>query len=145
MAFGWSAGDILAAINFIIKISSALDEASGSSSKFREASCFLRDLNSALRPLETLSLLETKTVYQDEIERQVEGIRGPVEKFLNSEEVKKLQDDLGVERGGRWGRLRDVKSKLVWHFRTSEKALELRELVGAKLEIVNSLMQQVTV
>jgi hypothetical protein len=60
MAFGWSAGDILSAINLIIEVANALDEVSRSAKEFQEASSFLRDLNSALSPLKMFTALYAK-------------------------------------------------------------------------------------
>jgi hypothetical protein len=48
MSFGWSAGDILAAAEFVLEVTRALDEVDGAAKDFRTASSFLKNLNSAL-------------------------------------------------------------------------------------------------
>jgi hypothetical protein len=133
MAFGWSAGDILSAINFIIEIANALDEVDGTAKQFREASVFLRDLNTTLKPLQTFTVLDTKPTYEKEIENQVEAIRTPIETFINDDDVKAMQKSLGVVKAGHFRTFRDVKSKLKWRFSTSEKALNLQKVVEMHL------------
>jgi hypothetical protein len=145
MAFGWSAGDILSAINFIIEIANALDEVDGATKQFREASVFLRDLNTTLKPLQTFTVLDTKPMYKKEIENQVEAIGTPIETFINDDDVKALQKSLGVVNTGHFRTFRDVKSKLKWHFSTSEKALNLQKVVERHLRIIDNLMHQLTV
>lgn len=145
MAFGWSAGDILSAINLIIKIANALDEVSGSSKEFREASSFLRDLNSALTPLQTFTALDTRPAYKTEIQQQVEAIRRPIETFINDKDVKELQKDLGVVNESRFKHVQNVKSKLKWHFLVSDKALALQKDVERHLKVIDTLMQRLTV
>jgi rubrerythrin len=128
MAFGWPAGDILSAINFIIEIANGLDEVDGAAKQFREASVFLRDLNTTLKPLQTFTVLDTKPTYKKEIENQVEAIRTPIETFINDDDVKALQKSLGVVKTGHFRTFRDVKNKLKWQFSTSEKALNLQKV-----------------
>jgi rubrerythrin len=128
MAFGWSVGDILSAINFIIEIANGLDEVDGAAKQFREASVFLRDLNTTLKPLQTFTVLDTKPTYKKEIENQVEAIRTPIETFINDDDVKALQKSLGVVKTGHFRTFRDVKNKLKWQFSTSEKALNLQKV-----------------
>jgi hypothetical protein len=128
MAFGWSVGDILSAINFIIEIANGLDEVDGAAKQFREASVFLGDLNTTLKPLQTFTVLDTKPTYKKEIENQVEAIRTPIETFINDDDVKALQKSLGVVKTGHFRTFRDVKNKLKWQFSTSEKALNLQKV-----------------
>jgi len=116
MAFGWSADDILSAINLIIEIANALDEVSGSAKEFPQPSSFLRDLNSALSPLQTFTALDTKPVYKTEIQQQVEAIMKPIGTFINDKDVKELQKDLGVVNESRFRYVQNVKSKLKWYF-----------------------------
>jgi hypothetical protein len=145
MAFGWSAGDILSAINFIIQVASALDEVDGAPKEFRDASSFLKQLNSALTPLRTFTALETKPAYKIEITQQVEAIKGPIEKFVNDKSVRALQNNLGVAKEGQFRHLQNIRSKLKWHFSTSEKALALQKVVDMHLKIISTLLQRLTV
>lgn len=130
------------AINFIIEIAKALDEVDGAAKQFREANIFLRDLNTALKPLQTFTVLGTEPTYKKEIESQVEAIRTPIETFINDDDVKALQKSLGVVKTRHFRTFRAVKSKLKWHFSTSEKALNLQKVVERHLRIIDNLMHQ---
>jgi len=55
MSFGWSAGDIAAAVTIIIDVVQALNEADGASADYRRVSSFLTSLTSTLTTLGTLS------------------------------------------------------------------------------------------
>ena len=143
MAFGWSAGDILTVINFIFEIAQALDDVDGAAKEFRDASTFLKDLKSALVPLQTFTALDTKPVYKHEIEQQVLEIKIPVEKFIY--DVRDLQKDLGVVSEGHFRHLQNIPSKFKWHFRVSKKAVELQNMVERHLKIIETLMQRLTV
>ena len=142
MSFGWSAGDILAAIKFIIEVANALDATDGAAKEFREASTFLRDIKSALTPLQTFTALDTRPNYKADIERQVEAIKVPIEKFV--EEVRGLQNGLGVVKEGRLRHLQNIPSKLKWHFYVSKRSLALQKEVGQHLQVIDALMRQLT-
>lgn len=143
MSFGWSAGDILAAAKFILEVARALDEVDGAAQEFRTASSFLKNLNSALTPLEAFTALDTRPAYKSDIEHEVKAIRIPVEAFIN--DVKSLQKSLSVVKEGKFRHLQNIPSKLKWHFSTSKKALALQKEVEMHLTIIDTLMQRLTV
>jgi hypothetical protein len=142
MSFGWSAGDVLAAAKFIIDVTSALDEVDGAPKVFREASSFLKNLNTSLTPLEAFSALDTKPTHKAKIETEVKAIKTPIEKFID--DVKDMQKTLGIPQEGHFRHLRNIPSKLKWHFVTSKKALALEKEVDRHLKTLNTLMSQVT-
>jgi hypothetical protein len=143
MSFGWSAGDIFAAVRFILQVASALDEVDGAANDFREASSFLKTLSAALTPLEAFTALDSKPAYKNDIEREVGAIKGPIEKFI--EDVKDMQKSLGVPQEGHFRHLRNIPSKLKWHFFTSKKALSLQKGVENHLKVIEMLMSRLTV
>lgn len=143
MSFGWSAGDILAAIHFILEVAQALDAAGGAAKEFRDASTFLRDVKSALTPLQTLTALGTRPEYKADIELQVKAIKGPIEKFIV--DTRGLQNSLGVVKEGHFRHLQNIPSKLKWHFDVSKKVLTLKKEVEQHLQIISTLMQRLTV
>jgi hypothetical protein len=142
MAFGWSAGDILAAITFIVEVAQALDEVNGSQREFRQASSFLRNLDKALVPLRTFTALEAKPQYKADIEAEVDAIRTPIESFMH--DVEGMTKRLGDGAGGRFHKLKSIHSKLEWHFFTSKKALSLQKEIEGHLMIIDTLMQRLT-
>jgi hypothetical protein len=143
MSFGWSAGDILAAAEFVLEVARALDEVDGAAKEFRTASTFLRNLNAALTPLEAFGALDTRPVYKNDIEREVKAIKKPVETFID--DIKGLQKSLGVEKEGRFRHFQNIPSKLKWHFSTVKKALALQREVDLHLRIIDTLMQRLAV
>ena len=149
MAFGWSAGDILAAIKFIIDVAQALDDVNGSQKEFRQASRFLRNLDKALVPLRTFTALEARPEYKADIESEVQAIRVPIEGFMKDVEgmAKRLGEGSASSGSGskRFRFLRNVGSKLEWHYSTSKKAMALQKEIESHLRIIDMLMQRLTV
>jgi hypothetical protein len=144
MAFGWSAGDILSAINFILDVASALSDTSGSGTSFRSTTTFLDDLcTSALSPLLTCPALDAYPEQKAAITKQVLAIKTPVKEFIDS--VKSLEKDLGVPHRGRLKHFRGWRGKLRWHFFCKERAEKLRGEVGENLRVVDTLMQRLPV
>ncbi|RDW61105.1 hypothetical protein BP6252_12488 [Coleophoma cylindrospora] len=147
MAFGWSAGDILSAINFIIDAAQALDDVNGAPKEFRQASTFLRNLDKALLPLCTFTALEARPGYKANIEAEVDAIRTPIEKFMRDVDdmAKHLGGDSGSSKTSRFRWLKSISSKLEWHYFTSKKALSLQNEVEGHLRVIDTLMQRLTV
>ncbi|CZR63036.1 uncharacterized protein PAC_12933 [Phialocephala subalpina] len=84
MSFGWSAGDIVAALTLTYNLIQALDSVDGAAGHYREAVGFLRDLKRVLEPLRTFSAWDVYPTYRKDIEEQVEYIKEPVDKFLKA-------------------------------------------------------------
>lgn len=146
MAFGWSAGDILAALKFIIDVAQALDDVNGAPQDFRNASNFLRSLDKTLAPLQNAAL-DASPEYKAHIESEVAAIRKPIEAFMK--DVERMTKRFGdgnistVPQGTRrFGFLRNVGSKLEWHYSTSKKAVGLQKEIEGHLKIIDMLMQR---
>jgi len=67
MSFGWSAGDIAAAITVAYNLIQALDDADGAASNYREAMSFLGDLKRTLEPLHVFTAWSAYPAYGREI------------------------------------------------------------------------------
>lgn len=144
MAFGWSAGDILTAINFILDVASALDDISGAGNDYRNTTSFLEDLSEhALAPLLTCPALEAYPEYKASINKQVNAIKEPVEKFIGK--VKGLEKDLGVPHKGRVRFFKGWKGKLKWHFFTAKQAETLKGEIEPHIRIIDQLMARLPV
>lgn len=143
MSFGWSIGDLVAAIQLIVKVANALDEVGGAAKDYRDAGAFLRDLGTTLTALQTITSLDARSAYKTDIGRLVESIRPPVDEFVR--EVQPFEAQLGTVKDGRFRHLQSIPSKLKWHFSLSKKALALQERVGRYLTMINTLMQRLTV
>jgi hypothetical protein len=140
MSFGWSAGDIAAAVKLAHGIYEALDSCHGAAREYREAVSFLKELTQTLKPLEAFSAWGAYPVYGKEIKDRVGFIKGPVENFLR--EIGDLEPSLG--RGAMSGRFRHIVPKLTWHIRISKRVLDLRSQIESHLRILDTLLQRLT-
>lgn len=141
MSFGWSVGDIAAAVKLLYKVINALDDADGAADNYRESVGFLRDLMRTIHALSTLPSLNTYPSYTDEIEQQVNFIKEPVEHFIATVR-KKYEASLG-ETTLR-GHHRHVYKKLQWHFAKENEVLVLRDKISRHMRIIDSLVSRLT-
>jgi hypothetical protein len=140
MSFGWSAGDIAAAITVAYNLVQALDSVDGAAADYREAVLFLRHLLRTLEPLHICTTLGTTAEYGKDIEEEVGHIKAPVQKFLAA--VVKYEPTLGAS--AKDGRHRHVLRKLQWYVFMSKKVLGLRKKIESHMRIVDTLMQRLT-
>lgn len=138
MSFGWSAGDIIAALILLFNLIQALDTADGAARNYREAVDFLRDLAHTLTPLEKLKDYESYHSYANEISDQLRHIKNPVEEFLSG--IVKYEPSLG-DKAPR-GRHRRICKKLQWYLWKENKVLALKDTIGGHMQIINILMQR---
>ena len=108
MSFGWSAGDIAAALTLAYSLIDALDSVDGAADDYREAVSFLGDLRCTLGPLGKFPDLAEYPGYGKEISQQVSYIKEPVETLLQS--VVKYESSLGADAAQ--GRHRHIISKI---------------------------------
>lgn len=140
MSFGWSAGDIAAAITLAYNLIQALDTCDGAASDYREAVSFLRDLMETLGPLQTFTACNANPIYGKDTKEQVGHIKEPVEKFLAA--VLKYEPSLGA--GAKEGHHRHILRKLQWYIFMSKKVLGLRRKIKSHMRIIDTLMQRLT-
>lgn len=136
MSFGWSAGDIATALVLLRNIIEALDSVDGAASYYREAVGFLRDLERTLTPLESLEAWKTYPLYANDILRQVQQIKGPVQDFLGG--VVKYKKSLGEEAPK--GHHRYIWKKLQWYLTQENKVLALKAKIGGHMRIIDTLL-----
>jgi hypothetical protein len=143
MSFGWSVGDIAAAITVAYNLIQALDDANGAVSDYREAVWFLGDLKRTLEPLCTFTTWNTYPVYGREIGEQVGRIKEPVEQFLAA--VLKYDPSLGVKARRGWRRsIPTFLRKLQWYIFMPKKVLILRGKIESHMRVLDTLMQRLT-
>jgi len=140
MSFGWSVGDIAAAITLAYNLIQALDTCDGSANEYREAVGFLVDLKRTLEPLETFTALNTYPTYRDDIEKHVANIKGPVEEFLQT--ILKFEPSLGMKAAP--GKHRGVARKIQWYLFISKKVLGLRKKIESHMRLIDTLLQRLT-
>ena len=134
MSFGWSAGDIAAAITLAYNLIQALDTYNGA------AVSFLRDLNRTFEPLQTYTACNANPTYGRDIKEQVAHIKEPVEQFL--ETVLKYEPSLGP--AAKEGHHRHMLRKLQWYMFMSKKVLGLRRKIESHMRIIDTLMHRLT-
>lgn len=81
MSFGWSAGDILSAIKFAVKVSQALKEGGGASSDFQEISLFFESLGVTLEEPKTHDGQGTNPAHVSVLQVEVAAIRELITSF----------------------------------------------------------------
>ncbi len=140
MSFGWSAGDIAAAITLAYNLIQALDTCDGAAGDYREAVSFLQDLKRTLEPLQAFTGSNVVPVYGSDIEEQVAHIKEPVEVFLAA--VLKYEPSLGA--AAKEGHHRHIFRKLQWYMFMSKKVLSLRRKIESHMHIIDTLMHRLT-
>jgi len=138
MSFGWSAGDIAAALTLLCNVIQALDTADGTASNYREAVGFLQDLKRTLEPLQRIANLDADSTYGPEIAEQVKHIRGPVEDFLKSS----IEYEPALGKKAASGHHRHVWKKLKWFVWQEKKAAALKTKIEGHMRIIDTLVQQ---
>jgi hypothetical protein len=140
MSFGWSAGDIAAAITLVYNLIEALDSRNGAAGDYREAVGFLRDLKHTLDPLQVFTVWDAYPTYGRDITEQVAYIKGPVESFL--EAVLKYKPSLGTKAVA--GYHRHALRKWQWYVCISKKVVTLRRNVESHMLMIDLLMRRLT-
>lgn len=140
MSFGWSAGDIAAAITLAYNLVQALDSADGAAGDYREAVTFLRSLLRTLEPLQSFAASNANPSYGTEIKEQVDCIKEPVESFLSA--VLKYEPGLGAK--SKQGHHGNILRKLQWYLFMSKQVLSLRKRIESHIRIIDTLMQRLT-
>ena len=92
--FGWSAGDIKDAVQFLIRLCTTFQDAGCSNSDFQEAIDFLCGLQIVLEHLRTYTMENPGHLYSKDIEDLVQQIDRPWKKFRDF--LKPYEDSLGI-------------------------------------------------
>jgi hypothetical protein len=140
MSFGWSAGDIIAAINLLAEVVQALDSVNGAADNYRQGILFLKRLIHTLEPLKTFTDIDARPTFRDEIRKEVDAIKIPVEDFLAI--VMKYESSLGPTASK--GYHRHVGKKLQWHYSDAKKLEKLEVKIDNHMRTLDILLQRLT-
>lgn len=140
MSFGWSAGDIASAVTLLIEVVKSLDSANGATKDYRNSITFLKSLTNTLKLLKTFVEANLEVSYKDEICDAVDEIKAPVKEYLDL--IVKYEDSLG--EGVKEGYHRKIGRKLQWSFFESKKAENLQVRIGRHLQLMDTLLQRLT-
>lgn len=144
MSFGWSIGDLLAALGLLNKVRIALTDSHGASAQFQEELAFLQNIAATLehlRMLEVLPLGALDPVLLASLQQHCQQIRGPLQDFL-----KDIQDRFFRRLGNKtsWWNARTAPRKVQWALSTSKKVTTLREIISGNLIAVQVALGQQT-
>src|ERR1700738_2095527 len=95
MSFGWSAGDIVAALKLVQQIGSALNDSGGASSEFQDTLSFLQTLSRTLQHLNSLHVTPLDPDLAENLREQCNHIRVPLQAFLD-DAGRRFEPALGV-------------------------------------------------
>lgn len=130
MSFGWSAGDIVAALEFILEIAGTLKGVGGAVDKYHATTAWLTDLAGLL-----------KRLYQDgvissDFSHAVFRIRDRVEEFRD-DVSKRLGIALGTPLNGAKSSIRRSFKKLEYHFFVEGRVESLKQEIQGPLATVH--------
>lgn len=142
MSFGWSAGDILAAISLLVEIGQALNGADGSAEDHKRASDFVTPITKGLLQLHEYASEDEEGISHFD-ENKVSAFRPIVqalEPLINQFKDKVLEYS-GLHQEDRRKRdwFKRQFDKLTWHFVEQEKLLNLRQAIQAHFEVLGAL------
>ncbi|KAH6693383.1 hypothetical protein DL95DRAFT_448687 [Leptodontidium sp. 2 PMI_412] len=144
MSFGWSAGDIIAAINLLLEITQALNSATGSPSDHKRASSFIAPITNSLQALHSYAAEEEDGLSASGLnEKKVSTFRPTIEALepLIKEFTEKVMDYSGLNDDGKRKRdwFKRQYEKLKWHFVEREDLLKLRTTIEAHFAVLGAL------
>lgn len=139
MSFGWSAGDLVAALKLLHQIGSALKESGGASSDFQDTLSFLQILSRTLEHLNVLHATSLDHQVAENLREQCGQIREPLSAFL---------DDVGRRFGPRLGIRSDCNKifaaprMIQWALSTSKKTKRLQDRIAIPITSINIILGQ---
>jgi hypothetical protein len=120
MSFGWSAGDIVAAVNTLVKVRKALKQSGGAAAEYQEAVTFLTALGKTLSGLQVVLKNNPGLEWEAGLLEQANTLTSSVEDF--KKKIAKYDLSLGADTERRKARriAREVQ------FALSDRVKELR-------------------
>jgi hypothetical protein len=139
MSFGWSVGDILAGLQLLHQIGTALKDSGGASSEFQDSVSFLQTLS---RTLNHLNAIQNKPVDPDiaeNLKNQCSHIRVPLTEFLDDVR-RRYGPSLGVNSTR--NKIFAAPRKIQWALSTSKKIKKLQERIAVPMAAVGMILGQ---
>src|SRR5664279_4921574 len=96
MSFGWSASDIVAALQLLNTVVVALKDTGGASSDYQDVSCFLNTLSITLQHLKALQASPVDPDLAKNLEQHCAQIQRPLTVF-HERISSRFERDLGAE------------------------------------------------
>lgn len=139
MSFGWSAGDIVAALQLLRQVTVALKDCDGASSDYQDTASFLEILASTLQHLNALQAAPLDPDLAKTLQQLCEQVQGPISSFCDT-----IQSSFEKDLGSNSIRLKflTIGRKLQWALSTSKKAKALRERIGGAIITIGVILAQ---
>ncbi|KAJ9665093.1 hypothetical protein H2201_004753 [Coniosporium apollinis] len=136
-AFGFSAGDFIAAINLIVKISKALNDSGGAASKYRMLLQELQQLQLILEQLQDLSPTSANShSHLNAVKGMALAIQMPLQEFLTK--IEKYNSSMcGTSSSSRW---RTAPRKAQWAVLMQEEVCRFRAVITMKIVTISVLL-----
>jgi hypothetical protein len=125
MSFGWSAGDLVAAVNTLAKIGKALKDSGGAATEYQEAVTYLNSITRTLNGLEELLQNNPNLRWETDLAEQGNILRSVIEDF--DKKIKKYDNSLGAETERK--KARRVPREVQFALFLSDQVKELRTAI----------------
>ena len=132
--FGWSAGDLVRAIELIVTITGALRDSGGASEEFQESVQFLCGLELTLQNLRTIFAALPHACPRNLLDFQAGLIEKPVTEFINN--LQAYDPSLAPNASKTSPKV--VARKIQWAVYTSKKVKKLQSRLMLPLLTLNS-------
>lgn len=139
MSFGWSASDIVAALQLLNTVVVALKDTGGASSDYQDVSCFLNILSVTLQHLQALQAAPLDPNLAKNLEQHCAQIQGPFTAF-RERISSRFKRDLGAEST----RLKVLTAgrKIQWALSTSKEIKKLQDQIGGSVAAIGIILSQ---
>jgi hypothetical protein len=130
MSFGWSAGDLLAALTVLNKIRVALKDSGGASSDYQEENGFLQSVSTTLETLKSLQSLPLDADALNNLQQICQQIQGPLRSFLDKVNHD-FQNKLGPQpvSNNQFSKVFRAPRMIQWALSTSKKVQQLKSRI----------------
>jgi hypothetical protein len=139
MSFGWSTGDIVAALQLLHKAAIALKDTGGASSDYQDATSFLDVLSVTLQHVKALQAAPLDPDLAINLRQLCEQVQEPISSLCGHIRSS-FERDLGSDST----RLKFLTTsrKLQWALSTSKKVKALREKIGGPIAGIGIVLGQ---
>lgn len=136
-AFGFSAGDFIAAINLVLKVSKALQDSDGASVEIHSLLQELHQLQVVLEQLQDLPPESSPTLsHLNALRSMALTVQIPLQDFLRKMEKYKA----AAKKDPKFSRWKEAEQKIKWALIMQEDVVRLRAVVTMKIVTVSLLM-----
>ncbi|KAH8655047.1 hypothetical protein BGZ60DRAFT_519157 [Tricladium varicosporioides] len=141
MSFGWSAGDIITAVQLLHKVGVALKDSGGASSEIKDTLAFLQSLILTLQHINSFRSISFNPEISQNVQEHYNQIDAPLQAFLSD---MKLKFKPVIASSSRRRKVLSAPRKIEWALLTSKKAKELQARIVGPMVAINLLQAQQT-